>query len=156
MSGHGGNLRALAEQLESRFDDILDFSANINPLGPPANLSAVINHHLDNLIHYPDPEYGISSLHGETLLSFKDGSGCGMKDGSGCGMENDRVWGSYLHGIFDNDDFRRWWINRLRQNRGLAPLVRGAVYDLEPALDRLADTVRASVDMDKIYQLLDL
>lgn len=92
--------------------------------------------------------HGISNIHAEPILSFRDGSGCGM--------ENNRVWGSYLHGIFDNDEFRRWWINRLRKGRGFVPLARGAVYDLEPALDRLAETMRASIDMDKIYQLLDL
>lgn len=92
--------------------------------------------------------HGISNIHGKPVLSFEDGSGCGMEKG--------RVWGSYLHGLFDSDDFRRWWINRLRKGRGLVPLAGGAVYDLEPALDRLADTVRASVDMDKIYQLVDL
>jgi adenosylcobyric acid synthase len=92
--------------------------------------------------------HGISTVNGKPVLSFEDGSGCGMAQG--------RVWGSYLHGIFDSDDFRRWWINRLRKDRGFVPLAHGAVYDLEPALDRLADTVRASVDMDHIYQLLDL
>ncbi len=92
--------------------------------------------------------HGNSDIHGEPILSFTDGSVCGLAKG--------RLWGSYLHGIFDNDDFRRWWINRLRQGRGMPSLARGATYDLEPALNRLADTVRDSVDMDKIYQLLDL
>ena len=32
----------------------------------------------------------------------------------------------------------------------------GCRYDLEPALDRLADHVRDSLDMDRIYQVLQL
>ena len=35
-----------------------------------------------------------------------------------------RVWGTYLHGVFDADPFRRWFIDRLRVRRGLAPLGR--------------------------------
>ena len=73
--------------------------------------------------------------------------------GVGCGL----VWGSYLHGIFDADPFRRWWIDRLRARRGLAPLGRVvAVYDLQEAFDRLASVVRERLDMKQIYRLLKL
>ncbi|SRR5579883_2642959 len=37
--------------------DILDFSASINPLGPPASAIAAIQAHLASLTAYPDPEY---------------------------------------------------------------------------------------------------
>ncbi|MFM8296466.1 MAG: cobyric acid synthase CobQ, partial [Microcystaceae cyanobacterium] len=33
-----------------------------------------------------------------------------------------KVWGCYLHGLFDNGPWRRVWLNYLRQNRGLEPL----------------------------------
>jgi L-threonine-O-3-phosphate decarboxylase len=36
---------------------ILDFSASINPLGPPASAIAAIQDHLADLIAYPDPDY---------------------------------------------------------------------------------------------------
>jgi cobyric acid synthase CobQ len=76
---------------------------------------------------------------------------------SGCGTETGLLWGSYLHGIFDADGFRRWFIDRLRKRRGLAPLGRiAALYDLEPAFDRLAETVRRSLRMDKIYRIMGL
>lgn len=67
------------------------------------------------------------------------------------------VWGTYLHGVFDSDSLRRWFVDRLRVHRGLTPL--GSViahYDIEPALDRLADTVRRSVRIDEIHRLLKL
>jgi cobyric acid synthase len=67
------------------------------------------------------------------------------------------VWGSYLHGIFDADAFRRWFIDELRQRRALLPLLQVQVhYDLELAIQRLADTVRASVDVKAIYRDLGL
>ena len=76
----------------------------------------------------------------------------------GAASPTGRVWGTYLHGIFDSDDFRRWFIDRLRQRRGLAPLGRagGATFDLEPAFDRLAAAVRAGVDLRAIYRFMGL
>jgi adenosylcobyric acid synthase len=110
-------------------------------------------------IHQPSghPVHGYEIHHGQTqsslpsLLRFSDGESCGAMDSSG------RVWGAYLHGIFDADLFRRWFIDCLRTRKGVAALGRVlAPYDLEPAFDRLADKVRQSVDMDRIYQLLGL
>ncbi|MFH0938111.1 MAG: threonine-phosphate decarboxylase CobD, partial [Planctomycetota bacterium] len=51
---HGGNLRALAQAAGRSEDDILDFSANINPLGPPEWLRPIISANVSRLIHYPD------------------------------------------------------------------------------------------------------
>lgn len=73
----------------------------------------------------------------------------------GAASADQRIWGTYLHGVFDADDFRRWFIDRLRTRRGLAPV--GKVigrYDLEPALDRLAEVVRRSLRLDEIYRLV--
>ena len=75
----------------------------------------------------------------------------------GRGTETGLLWGTYLHGIFDADGFRRWFIDRLRKRRGLAPLGRiAAVYDLEPALERLAEAVRRSLKMDEIYKIMGI
>ncbi len=101
-------------------------------------------------VHGYEIHHGISSGEGEIVLKFNDGSVCGLAG-------SDRIWGTYLHGLFDADDFRHWWINRLRRRQGYDEVRgRGGVYDLEPALDRLAGLVRAHLDMDGIYQLLGL
>ena len=101
-------------------------------------------------VHGYEIHHGVSVGDGTMVLRFDDGSACGLANG-------ERIWGSYLHGIFDADGFRRWWINRLRRRRGYEELQgRGAIYDLEPALDRLAGLVRAHLDMDGVYQLLGL
>lgn len=68
-----------------------------------------------------------------------------------------RTWGTYLHGVFDDDRFRRHWLDGLRQAKGLAPL--GAVqatYDVDAAIDRVADLVRGSLDMAAIRRLVGL
>ncbi|MCK4514286.1 MAG: aminotransferase class I/II-fold pyridoxal phosphate-dependent enzyme, partial [Spirochaetaceae bacterium] len=53
---HGGNLRRLSEESGLPAEEILDFSASINPLGPPPWLRQVVNRHLGDVQHYPDPE----------------------------------------------------------------------------------------------------
>jgi len=83
------------------------------------------------------------------ILRFSNG------ESGGVGNKAQTVWGTYLHGIFDADPFRRWFIDRLRQKRGLDPLKTvQAAYDLEPAFDRLAEAVRSQIDMNAIYRLL--
>ncbi|MCL5103904.1 MAG: cobyric acid synthase, partial [Armatimonadetes bacterium] len=55
-SGHGGNLSRLAETSGRPIEKIVDFSANINPLGPPEWLRPVISSRVSSLVHYPDPD----------------------------------------------------------------------------------------------------
>ncbi|WPD24308.1 MAG: cobyric acid synthase [Candidatus Electrothrix scaldis] len=101
-------------------------------------------------IHHGQSSSGESSV-SKSLLSFTDGASCGAANQSG------RIWGSYLHGIFDSDLFRRWFINTLRERKGLSPFTgKGAQYDLEPALDRLAAVLRQEINMDALYRLLKL
>jgi len=66
------------------------------------------------------------------------------------------VWGTYLHGIFDSDSFRRWFIDNLRERKGLTPLNKTTSYDLEPAFDRLADIVRENCRIKNIIKLAGL
>jgi len=63
------------------------------------------------------------------------------------------VWGTYLHGIFDNGPWRRAWLNRLRQQRGLHSLPTGISNyreQREAMLDALADKVEAYIDLTPI------
>ena len=102
--------------------------------------------------------YGYEIHHGLTgggnltpLIRREDGETIGF------GADGGLRWGTYLHGIFDADGFRRWFVDRLRLRRGLAPLGRiAAVYDLEPAFERLAAAVRKSLRMDEIYKIMGL
>ncbi|MGK7955556.1 MAG: threonine-phosphate decarboxylase CobD [Crocosphaera sp.] len=54
---HGGNLVWAAAQIGCPVSSILDFSASINPLGPPQSVLAAIQEGLESLTHYPDPIY---------------------------------------------------------------------------------------------------
>ena len=67
------------------------------------------------------------------------------------------VIGTYIHGIFDDDDFRRSLLNRLRVQRGWSEIPVQYRYreEKERAYDRLAETVRASLDMEKLQTILE-
>ncbi|NJR39468.1 MAG: threonine-phosphate decarboxylase [Leptolyngbyaceae cyanobacterium CSU_1_4] len=54
---HGGNIAWAASLAGCSPLDILDFSASINPLGPPPSAIAAIQANWDSLTHYPDPRY---------------------------------------------------------------------------------------------------
>jgi threonine-phosphate decarboxylase len=51
---HGGDVHRLARMLGVRVADLLDFSANINPLGYPAGVPEAVQGALVDLLHYPD------------------------------------------------------------------------------------------------------
>jgi len=53
---HGGNLREFIEKYSLSSDEIIDFSANTNPLGVPPSVKKVIINNLNCISHYPDPE----------------------------------------------------------------------------------------------------
>ncbi|MFM1655169.1 threonine-phosphate decarboxylase CobD [Brevibacillus sp. B_LB10_24] len=53
--GHGGDLWSAGEIFGVNPLDLLDFSANINPLGPPDGLFARLAQALPDITRYPDP-----------------------------------------------------------------------------------------------------
>lgn len=83
-------------------------------------------------------------------------SGAPVRESDGAVRADGLVMGTYLHGIFDNDDFRQAVIAALRARRGLAPITAetGAARRKEASYDRLAAHVRAHLDMDLIYRIL--
>ncbi|AFY90910.1 MULTISPECIES: cobyric acid synthase CobQ [Chroococcidiopsis] len=76
-----------------------------------------------------------------------DDTGLGMVDSS------QSIWGTYLHGIFDNGPWRRAWLNRLRQQRGLKSLPTGISNyreQREAMLDSLAGMVETHLDLSSV------
>lgn len=52
---HGGDVFGAAETLGLKQSEILDFSANINPLGPPPGVFESISQSMHLIVNYPDP-----------------------------------------------------------------------------------------------------
>lgn len=70
------------------------------------------------------------------------------------------VFGTYIHGVFDNDGFRRHVINLIRTQKGWGPLQDREILTVteqrERDFNKLADVVRNSIDMEKLYQIMGL
>jgi threonine-phosphate decarboxylase len=54
VTNHGGRTLAFARERNINYREVLDFSANINPLGPSPNAVAAIRDALDLIAVYPD------------------------------------------------------------------------------------------------------
>ena len=67
------------------------------------------------------------------------------------------VFGTYIHGIFDNDSLRRSLLNALRVRKGLQPIssMRNVLAEKQQAYERLADIVEQHLDVDKIKHIME-
>lgn len=83
---------------------------------------------------------------GDTRVSRWDGA---LRD-------DGQIFGTYIHGLFDNDAFRRQLINALRLHKGLRPLPvqRNWYQEKERAYERLADVVEKALDMKKLTEIM--
>ncbi len=63
-----------------------------------------------------------------------------------------KVWGCYLHGIFENHKFRRAWLRSLGAN--LEENLQTTSNPFTSSLTLLADTVESSLDMNAIEELI--
>jgi adenosylcobyric acid synthase len=70
------------------------------------------------------------------------------------------VWGTYIHGVFDEPQFRRAWLNRARARKGLPPLgihtSISVTARLRGELDRWTDHLSQSLDMSRLLSWLPL
>ncbi len=74
------------------------------------------------------------------------------------GSRKGNCWGTYLHGIFDNNEFRRSLLNGIRESKGLPAAAAGFDYAAmkERAIDNLADMVKKHLDIDYIMRSMEL
>ncbi|MFZ6016377.1 MAG: hypothetical protein ACOYU0_01945 [Nitrospirota bacterium] len=72
------------------------------------------------------------------------------------GSVKGNVWGTYIHGIFDNDRFRRSLINSLRVKKGLKPTEATVDYSKlrDNGINRWAKILKESIDLAFIERLI--
>jgi adenosylcobyric acid synthase len=90
------------------------------------------------------------------LVAIEDRSGEPVMEVDGCVYRDGQVMGTYLHGLLENDAPRHALIDWLQARRrasgrvpgpGFQPARRNLAADRERELDRLAATVRSSLDL---------
>jgi adenosylcobyric acid synthase len=102
---------------------------------------------------------GVSAPRGEGQPAFEiiSRNGESLKVADGWVSPGRRVWGTYLHGLFDNDGFRRAFLDELREVRqdGAMSCPDMSYQDFqETQLDRLADLLRHHLDIAQIKTML--
>lgn len=105
-------------------------------------------------IHMGISTYGEKA---QSLFTIKDKNGQPVNYSDGAVNKKGNVMGTYIHGVFDGMEFREYIVNILREKKGLS-LKKPIPYESlrEAELDKLADLVRNSLDMDKIYTIMNL
>ncbi|MDD5254879.1 MAG: cobyric acid synthase [Candidatus Omnitrophica bacterium] len=85
-----------------------------------------------------------------------------VKIEDGVASKDNRVWGTYIHGLFDNDHFRRAFLDSLRKKMSSGRKYPGIrknhntfLEEKDKEYDKLAALARKSLDMKKIYSLLE-
>ncbi|WP_288821657.1 cobyric acid synthase [uncultured Leclercia sp.] len=80
----------------------------------------------------------------------------GQPVADGAVSDDGLVWGTYLHGLFDNDIFTRTLVDSLRVRKGLAPLETLPDYAAYKAqqFDKLAASMRQHLDLQSIYRIM--
>ena len=104
-------------------------------------------------IHMGQTEFAPDAKHPLRIIQ-KAGKECDRQEG--LASEDGLVFGTYVHGIFDNDEFRRGILNALRQRKGLEPLANTHNTEAEKqhSYNRLAAVVRESLDMEKLREIM--
>ena len=88
---------------------------------------------------------------------FKVEKGTGNNDNDQYdGAYSENVFGTYFHGIFNNYNIRREFLNHLRESKGLEIQTGEDPYEtsVENSLEKLANIVEEALDMDYIDKLI--
>jgi len=88
----------------------------------------------------------------EPLFTLTRRDGSSVDDGAR--SADGRVFGTYLHGLFDNDVLRRNLLATLAKAKGVTLPAATAATSLHAELDRLADHLQAHLDLKAIFNLL--
>lgn len=93
----------------------------------------------------------------QDFIVLEEVNGVKVEKFDGTFNEQSNIIGTYIHGIFDSVDFRQHMLNDIRKNKGI-PLKVSKLYEgvRDNEINKLADIVRESLDMEKIYEILGM
>ena len=84
-------------------------------------------------------------------LTITERRGEQVQVADGAASRDGRIWGCYLHGMFENVTFRHAWLQSLGWQGGATG---DAAADLSGRLDRLAQDVEAAIDMELVGRIV--
>ena len=104
-------------------------------------------------IHMGRTDFSPNIIH---PFRLKELSGNTHAESEGAASQDGLVFGTYLHGLFDHDIFRRSILNAIRRRKGLKslPVTKNTYTEKQLAFDRLADTARCHLNIKKIKDIM--
>ncbi len=80
-----------------------------------------------------------------------------MTENGAGGISYPNLMGTYIHGIFDNTEFTRQFLNNIRKKKGLEPVETDKSFreHKEQEFAKLAAETRKNLNMEKIYEILE-
>ncbi len=90
-----------------------------------------------------------------STITERNGKKVNIKDGS---ISKDlRVWGTYIHGLFENDDFRNQLLSELKRKKGINGASAASYNSIkEASIERLARVVEENLDMEMLRGFIGL
>jgi adenosylcobyric acid synthase len=93
-------------------------------------------------------------VHRHSVLDKEDPLTTSEAEFDGTVRKDGLVWGTYIHGVFDEPGFRRVWLNRVRMRKGLPPLdelvSKTVTVRSLGELDRWADHLSYNLDVSRL------
>ena len=87
------------------------------------------------------------------IIAKRNGVSVNIEDGA---VSNDsKIWGTYIHGIFDNDGFRTIFLNNIRVRKGLPE--KGVIAfknKRDDCIRVIAEAVRNGIDLQKLFAII--
>jgi adenosylcobyric acid synthase len=118
---------------------------------------------LDNIkisgyeIHMGTTEYKAGCI---PIIEVNKSLGSSAKYVGGVMNKEGNVFGTYIHGIFDNMEFTVGFINNIRKRKGLDKINYDKSMEFneykEMQYDKLAEILRSSLNIGKIYEIVGI
>ncbi len=152
LLGICGGLQMLCRRIDDTVESGCGTVAGLDLLDVDIRFAAT-----KTLRRWDEPLRGYEIHHGQVARSAEDD--WFAVDGLGHGYRRGAVFGTHWHGLFDNDGFRRDWLNAAARTGGRSGF-RVATDTGVPArrdaqLDLMADLLTAHLDMEAVLALLD-
>ncbi len=93
---------------------------------------------------------------GETAFCVWERSSQVCDTHDGCLDDSGRVLGTYIHGLFHNQELRRAILRHVARNKGLSLSFAETDEQQDKEYDRLAQLIRSSLNMALIYDIAGL
>ena len=166
-----GGLQMLGKSLEDPYNqesinELSTFSNMGMNLLPIKTTFGEIKHtsQREEIVAWPDSQYikGFEMHYGESnLINNKNSNIISLFKKSSLGWVIEKedksfIGGTYLHGIFENDEWRKQWINKIRQKKGLNKLNTNEEKNhdkREKLLDLLTDAFEKNINIDNLIKL---